>query len=103
MDHVETFEREVRDGGSHRGGDAGTVGSLDLEPDSAVALHNQQIELRAGMEAPEVAVALVGPKLPDDLCDGEAFPRSADLRMAQQLVGALDSEQGVEHAGIGDV
>ena len=74
VDDVETREVEILESDVHGLGHGGGVGPLELEPQTPAPMHDEKIELGAGMRPPEMALTPARAELLDDGGQGEPLP-----------------------------
>src|SRR6266498_931373 len=76
---------------------------LEIHSPSFSPAHDEKVELRAAMRRPEEA--FFPPQLEDggNLLQCEAFPRSADLRMAEEVGVVVDAKQRMKDARIAQI
>ncbi len=103
VDHLQPVQLQGRHGGSHGLRHAGTVRTLEFEPEPQVAAHDKQVQLGATMDRPEVALLRARAQLVDDLGQGKPLPAGTYLGMGAQLCGPSQPEQRVQDTAVRDV
>src|SRR5579859_258535 len=101
IEHRQMIELQVLERDAHRGRYRRRVRPLDLDAEPAAPLEQQQVEFRALMRGPEVR--LLGLHRLERFLDGVALPGGAALGMSEQFALGVDSEQGMQQAGVADV
>ena len=87
----------------HRAGQAGRRRLLDLEPPAPPASNDQQIELRARMRRPEVAVFRTGTHESHHFVQRKSFPGRSNLRVPFEIPLVMETEQRMEEAAVAHV
>src|SRR5439155_7619266 len=103
MDDGQRVQVEVAQCRAHGRRHAGRGRALDLESQPAPPLHDQQVELRPGVRAPEETLLRARAQAPDDLLEHEPLPGRANLRVREQLVAAPQAQKRVQDPRVRDV
>src|SRR5262245_13591110 len=101
--HDEFLESKVGQRRAHRRGNGWGVGVLELEPKPLRSSNHQQVELGAGVRAPEITLLRMGSHPGSDLCKGEAFPGRTELRAVLEIGLRFYAEQAMQDSRVGDV
>ena len=102
VDQREPLQVQMLQGRTHRRGDAGAVGELDLEAQPTRAAGHRQVQLSAGVQRPETALLVAGTEGRGDRGDGEVLLGGPDLGVAGQVRPVSQAEQGVQQTWVGD-
>ena len=103
VDDVQSFRLQVPQRNAHGGGEARRCGVLEFEPEAADAPNDQQVKLGPAVRGPEKALPGMRAQAGEYFPHGEAFPRGADLGMADQVAVRGEVEQAVQQAAIGEI
>jgi hypothetical protein len=103
VDHGEALEFEVRQSGPH-GGRHGRGGcSLELETETLVSAHDEEIELGTALCRPEEDLLRASAKPLDDLPEKEALPGRSELRMTGDRSLVRKPQERVEEPAVREV
>jgi hypothetical protein len=96
VDHGKLAQSEIALRATHGGSNRWGRRPLEFEPETILPAHNKQIEFGALVGGPKEAFTRLRPQVLDQLTQGEPFPRSTDLWMAEQIEVTANPKQDVE-------
>src|ERR1044071_5289750 len=103
MDDVQPREPEVPERDMHRARQGRRCRSLELESDPGCPACDEQIEFRAGMSSPEIALFRKRSETHHDRIESEPLPGRSDFRVRLDLSSAPETEQRMEQAAVPEV
>jgi hypothetical protein len=101
IDYPEMFQGQVLNGNMHRAIRSGCIGVFELKAILLASDPCQEIELGPSLGSPKVQVTAF--ERADNLFQGKAFPRRAEVRVRLDVGETPQLKQGVQNAAVTNV